>query len=88
VRYDHYSTFGSTFNPRLALIYKPIDGSVIKILYGSAFRPPNVMELYYDAPDLGQNGNPGLGPEKIKTYELIFEQYMGRNIRGTITGFY
>jgi len=88
VRYDHYSTFGSTVNPRLALIYTPIDGSVIKILYGSAFRPPNVMELYYDAPDLGEKGNPGLGPEEIKTYELIFEQSMGRNVRGTITGFY
>jgi len=33
VRYDYYSTFGSTVNPRLALIYTPIDGSVIKLLY-------------------------------------------------------
>jgi outer membrane receptor for ferrienterochelin and colicins len=88
IRYDYYSTFGSTVNPRLALIYTPFDGTVFKILYGSAFRAPNVYELYFDSPSLAQKGNPGLGPEKIKTYEVICEQYLGKRLRGTVTGFY
>jgi len=87
-RYDHYSTFGSTVNPRLALIYTPFAGTVFKILYGSAFRAPNVYELNYNIPSLNVKGNPNLGPEKIRTYELIYEQYIGSHIRGTISGFY
>ncbi len=88
VRYDHYSTFGSTVNPRLALIYTPFDGTVFKFLYGSAFRAPNVFELYYNLPSQNVKGNPNLGPEKIRTYELIYEQYIGNHLRGTIEGFY
>jgi iron complex outermembrane receptor protein len=88
VRYDHYSTFGNTVNPRLALIYTPFTGTVFKFLYGSAFRAPNVFELYYNIPSLGNKANPNLGPEKIWTYELIYEQYIGSHLRGTLTGFY
>jgi iron complex outermembrane receptor protein len=88
VRYDHYSTFGSTVNPRLALIYTPFDGTVFKFLYGSAFRAPNVFELYYNLPSQNVKGNPNLGPENIRTYELIYEQYIGNHLRGTIEGFY
>jgi iron complex outermembrane receptor protein len=88
LRYDHYSTFGGTANPRLALIYAPIDGTVFKLLYGSAFRAPNVLELYYATASSRQKGNPSLKPEQIDTYELIYEQYVGNNIRGTINGFY
>lgn len=88
VRYDHYSTFGSTINPRFALIYTPFAGTVFKFLYGNAFRAPNVFELYYDIPSLNVKGNPDLGPEKIRTYELICEQYIGSRLRGTISGFY
>ena len=87
-RYDHYSTFGGTFNPRLALIYTPVDGTVLKFLYGSAFRAPNVFELYNQDPTAPQKANPGLQPETIDTYELICEHYMGSHIWGTINGFY
>ncbi len=87
VRYDHYSTFGSTVNPRIGLIYTPIEGTVFKILYGSAFRSPNVFELYYQD-SVSQTANPGLKPEKIKTYEIIYEQYIGSNIRASLSGFY
>jgi len=88
IRYDHYSTFGGTVNPRLALIYAPFAGTVFKLLYGSAFRAPNVLELYYNTPSSNQKANPDLGPEKIKTYEMIYEQYIGNKLRGTVTGYY
>ena len=87
IRYDQYSTFGSTVNPRVALIYTPWEKTTFKLLYGSAFRSPNVYELYYqDGTSI--KANPDLAPEKIKTYELIYEQYFGTTLRGTATGFY
>ncbi|MGC2064359.1 MAG: TonB-dependent receptor, partial [Thermodesulfovibrionales bacterium] len=88
VRYDHYSTFGSTTNPRLALIYNPFEKTFFKLLYGRAFRAPNVFELYYHTALGPTKGNPDLKPEKISTYELVYEQYIGTYLRATATGFY
>ncbi len=89
VRYDHYETFGSTTNPRHALIYNPFEKATFKFLYGTAFRAPNAYELYYQV--IGAGGyklNPDLKPETIKTYELVYEQYIGNNLRGTASAFY
>jgi len=87
VRYDHYGTFGGTANPRLALIFMPADKSTIKVLYGSAFRAPNDYELYYQSPSTSMP-NPDLKPEKIKTYELVYDQYFGDHLRASVAGYY
>jgi iron complex outermembrane receptor protein len=89
-RYDHYDTFGGTVNPRLAFIYAPVEKSSFKLLYGSAFRAPNVYELYYASPTSTPPmvGNPNLNPEKIATYELVCEQYVGDHFRGTAAAYY
>jgi outer membrane receptor for ferrienterochelin and colicins len=86
LRHDHYNTFGNTTNPRLALIVSPGERSVVKLLYGSAFRAPTPFELYYCSPT--NIANPELRPEKIKTFELVFEQYINDHLRVTATGFY
>lgn len=86
VRYDHYDTFGGTTNPRLALIYNPLEKSTFKLLYGRAFRAPNVYELYYQS--LTAKANTNLKPETIRTYEMVYEQYLGDSLRGTVSGFY
>ena len=72
LRYDHYSDFGGTFNPRLALVWETRYDLTTKLLYGRAFRPPTFLELY------GQNnpatiGNPDLDPETIQSLELAFD---------------
>ena len=72
IRYDHYSDFGNTTNPRLGLVWEAYDDFVIKLLYGQAFRAPSLLELY------SQNnafiiGNPNLKPEKMETWELAFD---------------
>ncbi len=87
VRHDHYETFGGSTNPRLALIYSPLEKTTLKIIYGEAFRAPNVYELYYDDGET-QKANPDLGPETIRTYEIILEQYVGNHIRASVGGFY
>lgn len=86
LRHDHYSNFGSTTNPRIALIYNPAERTTFKLLYGTAFRPPNVYELYFQSP--GYKLNPDLKPETIKTYELVYEQYIGNHYRGSLSVFY
>jgi iron complex outermembrane receptor protein len=85
-RYDHYSTFGGTTNPRFALIVRPSSKSAVKLLYGQAFRAPSAYELYYQA--LTSKPNPDLGPERIKTAEAVWEQYFGDRFRATVSGFY
>jgi iron complex outermembrane receptor protein len=87
VRYDHYSEFGGTTNPRLAFIYSPTEKSAIKLLYGSAFRIPNDYELFYSIPGLNVP-NPELKPEKIKTYEAVYEHYIGEGFLVSVAGYY
>ncbi len=86
VRYDYFSTFGGTVNPRAALIYSPIEKTTFKMLYGQAFRAPNAAEFYYSG--TGQEANPNLRPERIQSYELIYEQCLPANLRLTASGFY
>ncbi len=88
IRYDHYETFGSTTNPRLAVIYQPFEKSFVKFLYGQAFRAPNFFELYYNDGGTSSKPSPGLEPEEIKTYEMVWEQYFGRHVRSVVTGYY
>ncbi|MBI5632538.1 MAG: TonB-dependent receptor [Nitrospirae bacterium] len=85
IRYDHYSTVGSTANPRIALIYSPFGQTTFKLLYGTAFRSPDAYELHYEA--MGYRINPSLKPEKIRTYELVWEQQIGDSVRGTAAVF-
>jgi outer membrane receptor for ferrienterochelin and colicins len=86
-RYDNYETFGSTINPRLALIYSPWIHTTVKLIYGKAFRTPNVYELYfYD--EITSRASLNLKPEKIKTSEIIIEQYIGKDLLISVSGFY
>lgn len=89
LRYDHYSTTGGTANPRLALIYHPAPGNGFKLLYGSAYRTPNAYELYYSSELTASTykGNPNLDPERIKTYEAVFEKTLGGAWHGTLSLF-
>jgi len=73
-RVDQYESFGGTLTPRAALIHRPDDDSAIKLLYGEAFRAPNVYELEY-GDNYSAQANPDLDPERIRTYELVYERY-------------
>ncbi|MGZ8189766.1 MAG: TonB-dependent receptor plug domain-containing protein [Methylococcaceae bacterium] len=85
VRFDYFSIFGGTTNPRIGLIYSPWENSAIKLLYGTAFRAPNQFELNYSGSGLLTNIY--LNPEKLDTKELIFEYYFTRQLRGELNIF-
>ena len=88
IRYDHYETFGGTGNPRLGLIYTPFRMTNFKLLYGTAFRAPNAYELYYNDGGNSQKSNPDLAPERIQTYEAIWEQDFRKYFRGEVSLYY
>ncbi len=46
VRYDDNSSFGGTWNPRLGFVYRIQPETVVKMLYGEAFRAPTATEGY------------------------------------------
>ena len=82
IRYDRTSTFGGATSPRIAAVITPIEHGTLKLLYGRAFRSPNVYELYYAAPPAMLN-NPALRPERIETYELVYEHEFGSGLRAS-----
>jgi outer membrane receptor for ferrienterochelin and colicins len=81
VRYDQYGDFDPTFNPRVALIYNPVDKTIFKAIYGTAFRAPNFFEL-------SDQRNQDIMPETISTYALVYEQGIGKHLRSSVAGFY
>ena len=74
IRTDRYEGFGSTTNPRLALIFKPAPKTAVKALWGTAFRAPTAYERFYTSDD-SFAPNPTLVPETIRTAEIVFERY-------------
>lgn len=71
VRQDDYSDFGSTTNPRLALVWDAAYNFIVKAMHGRAFRAPSFAELY-NINNPVAFGNPNLRPETIVTNELAF----------------
>lgn len=69
VRYDDYSDFGSTINPRLALVWQYNYDVSMKFLYGKAYRAPSFFELFVtNNPYI--KGNSKLKPEEIDAFEI------------------
>ena len=87
-RYDYNTQFGDHFSPQTGAIFKPVDGTVLKLLYGESFRAPNAFELYYNDKGFTALDNPGLKPETLSAWELIWEQNLCSGWKGTLSGFY
>ncbi len=83
-RFDDYSDFGSTFNPRVGLNWEISKGYAFRFSYGTAFRAPSFGEttLVNNAALLG---NPSLSPESIETFELGFSAHFADALQSQIT---
>jgi outer membrane receptor protein involved in Fe transport len=79
VRYDHHDHYGGTFNPRIGLVWQPEEHNTVKLLYGEAFREPNIFELSSDS---------GLKPAELKSYELGIAHSFGQIARISLSGYY
>lgn len=45
-RFEHYEGIGSSFNPKLGLLWSPIEGLAIRGSYGTSFRAPLLSESF------------------------------------------
>jgi outer membrane receptor protein involved in Fe transport len=79
IRYDTYSDFGDTINPRIALVWQPRLDFTSKLLYGRAFRAPSFSELY-SANNPVSLGNPNLKPETMHSWELALDYQAAQNV--------
>lgn len=62
-RWEHYSDFGSTANPKVGLRYKPLDGVTLRATWGTSFKAPQFLQTtlastvyQYQAATLGGSG--------------------------------
>ena len=86
LRYDNYSDFGSTTNPRVALVWTTNDRLTTKLMHGRAFRAPSFIEkASKNNPVL--LGNSAVGAERIATTELSLNFYVSESIGTNLTLF-
>ena len=87
-RYERYSDFGDTLNPKVGLIWSPASGLRVRATYSESYRAPALTELHDRElyTPIRRNlagarlltltlngGNPDLGPETAKTYTVGFD---------------
>ena len=72
---SRYDTFGSAVDPRVALVWTPNAGSVIRASIGTGFRAPLLTERAF---------NPNLTAERTTEYELGYETKVGAGDRPAI----
>ncbi|MGZ5007756.1 MAG: TonB-dependent receptor plug domain-containing protein [Methylobacter sp.] len=66
-------------NPRLGLIWSPLESTTFKLLYSSTFRAPNAWERDYNT--FNAIANPNNYEERIKSYESIVEWHSGSGLK-------
>lgn len=93
-RLDHYRTPEAvdddftTFNPRAAVILKPDEDNVLKLMGGTAFRAPSVYEYLYNDAGLSQLPALSLEPETILTVEVEYVRRLGEDTTLTLAGYH
>jgi len=93
IRYDDYSDFGGTTNPKISFRYTPVDMLLIRGSYNTGFAAPTLTQLYapnattftatrYNDPVLCPNGipNAALGAVPSRDCGIQFQQLTGGNV--------
>jgi iron complex outermembrane recepter protein len=77
-RYDNYSDFGSTVNPKVGFRYKPVNQVMFRGSWGTGYRAPSLTDLYR-----GQIVSFPFGLDPVTGQSAQFEQVTGgnRNLR-------
>jgi iron complex outermembrane receptor protein len=60
VRGDHFSDFGSTFNPKASFRYQPLKQLMVRGTVSTGFRAPTLPELYGTARTLTPSSSAGM----------------------------
>jgi vitamin B12 transporter len=87
LRGDNNSTFGTFTTGRLAVAWRPVDGTTVRAALANGFRAPSLDERFGDYPSQEFIGNAALKPEESLSYELGIEQEVGAGIVVSATAF-
>jgi len=88
LRLDNYSDFGAEVSKRAALVYRANDKTVLKLLYGSAFRAPTFIEAYANGHINLRAGDENMEPEETNTYEAVMIYSPNFNNKLSLNFFY
>lgn len=102
IRYDHNSEYGTTWNPRLGFVYRVQPETIVKLLYGEAFRAPTTTEGFgtFGAFTGEQNAqgeyisnffrspNFDLQPEKARSLELSLSHAFHNHLYMNLSTYY
>jgi len=86
LRWDYYKSFGSSFNPRLAVVYNPVEHLYVKFIYGHAFQAPSYF-YRTENQGLGYGSPSGLNPEKLDNFQISVENTFWENTWIRISAF-
>ncbi|MCH7395464.1 TonB-dependent receptor [Acinetobacter dispersus] len=89
-RYDDYSDFGDTFNPKFSLRWEPIKQLMFRTSYTKGFRAPTLQEMHspksvtntaatYNDPLLCPGGVPAAGALPARDCGMQFDRQNGGN---------
>ncbi|MGD0464282.1 MAG: TonB-dependent receptor [Tepidisphaeraceae bacterium] len=85
-RVDQVQRVGTSFSPRFAAVLTPSSQDTLKMLYGRAFREPNLYEQFYAVPG-SSTANPNLAPEICDTFEMTWDRQFKNGWRTTLDGY-
>jgi outer membrane receptor for ferrienterochelin and colicin len=71
LRADDYSDYGLQLSKRAGLVYRASDTTILKLLYGSAFRVPTLIEAYQNGHINTRAGDSNIQAEETDTYEMV-----------------
>ena len=87
VRHDRHNSGAHNTSPRAALLVKFTPADTLKLIYGSAFRVPNAYESFYWTDESEETTTLRVAPERIRTYEAVFEHALGSAGHATLSVF-
>jgi outer membrane receptor protein involved in Fe transport len=81
LRADRADQFETEVSPRLSLVYRQSPDEALKLMFGTAYRTPNLYERFYADNDASQRANPALQPERVRSLELAWERALSVDAR-------
>jgi outer membrane receptor protein involved in Fe transport len=80
-------TFGSSVNPRVAVITNLYAQGTTKLLVAKAFRAPTVSEMFYNDGGQTQRSSPDLQPEEIWSAELQHIHQFTHQVQASLSAY-
>lgn len=85
-RIDDYPSFDNTeISPNISFLYQPDDKTGLRLFYGQSYRVPTFSDLYWSSST--SRGNPGLEPERGKSYEFGIKREIFKNLKFNLAYF-